>query len=159
MKQALSYLWKLPICSLVFVMGISLNRIALDAPVFRSPRIFFGTETNISMIWLFTGSMLLSLILSFFSRGLKINWVIRWFISLELFWLLGIVGISIGLSLSMTMGFLASFILSLVVMSNFFLPGLLLSGLVTMLFRPVHSIESHSQTQIFTSQTVKSLNI
>jgi hypothetical protein len=154
MKQALSYLWKLPLCSLGFFIGMTLNRIALDALGFQSPKMPTGTETNTSMIWLFTGSMLVALILSFVSRGLKINWLGRLIILLELFWLLGIGGISVGLSLSITMGMLTSFTLSLVVMLNFLLPGLLLSGLVTALFKPAQSLESHSQTHIFASQAV-----
>ena len=159
MKQALSYFWKLPLCSLGFFIGISLNRIALDALLFQSLKMPTGTETNTSMIWLFMGSMLLALILSFVSRGLRINWLVRWFILFELFWLLGIGGITVGISLSITMGILASSILSLVVMLTFLLPGLLLSGLVTVLFEPAQSLESLSQTNIFSSQVVNPMNI
>ena len=159
MKQTLSYLWKLPLCSLVFFIGMALNSIALDALSFQSLKMLTGTETNTIMIWLFPGSMLFALILSFFSRSLKINWLGRWFILFELFWLLGIGGISVGLSLSITIGILASFTLSLFVMLNFLLPGLLLSGLVTILFRHTQSIASHSQTQIFASQAVIPINI
>ena len=159
MKQALSYLWKLPLCSLIFFIGILLNRIALDALGFQSLKMPIGTETNTNMIWLFMGSTLMILVLSFVSRGLKINWLGRWFILLELFWLLGIGGISVGLSLSITMGILASFITSLVVMLNFLLPGLLLSGLVTMLFKPAQPLESLSQTHIFSSQAVNPVQV
>ena len=159
MKQTLSYLWKLPLCSLGFFFGIAINSIALDALSFQSLKISTGTEASTSMIWLFTGSMLLALVLSFFSRGLKINWLRRWFILLELFWLLGIGGILVGLSLSITMGILASFIISLVVMLNFLLPGLLLSGLVTMLFKPAQPLESLSQTHIFSSQAVNPVQV
>ena len=158
MKQA-SYFWKLPLCSLGFFIGLALNRIALDALGFQVLKMPAGTETNAMIIWLFLGSMLLALILSFVSRSLKVNRLRRWIILLELFWLLGISGISVGLSLSITMGILASFIISLVVMLNFLLPGLLLSGLVTILFRHTQSIASHSQTQIFASQAVIPINI
>jgi hypothetical protein len=154
MKQTLSYLWKLSLCSLGFFIGMALNSIALDALSFQSLKMLTGTETNTLMIWLFLGSMLLALILSFFSRGLKINWLGRGFILLELFWLFGIGGISVGLSLSITMGILASFILSLFVMLNLLLPGLLLSGLVTVLFKPAQPIESLSQNHILSSQAV-----
>ena len=159
MKQALSYLWKLPLCSLIFFIGILLNRIALDALSFQSLKISTDTETNASLIWLLMGSMLLALVLSFVSRSLKINWLIRWFTLLELFWLLGIGGVSAGSSLSISMGFIASFTISLVVMLNFLLPGLLLSGLVTVLFKPAQPIESLSQTHIFSSQAVNPVRV
>jgi hypothetical protein len=159
MKQALSYLWKLPLCSLGFFIGMALNSIALDALSFQSLKMLTGTGTNTLMTWLFLGSMLLALILSFFSRGLKINWLGRGFILLELFWLFGIGGISVGLSLSITMGILASFILSLFVMLNFLLPGLLLSGLVTVLFKPAQPIESLSQNHILSSQAVNPVRV
>jgi len=159
MKQAISYLLKLSLCSLGFFLGIALNRTALDALGFQLLKVPAGTETNTMIIWLFLGIMLLTLILSFVSRSLKINWLGRWIILLELFWLLSISGISVGLSLSITMGILASFTLSLFVMLNFLLPGLLLSGLVTILFRHTQSIASHSQTQIFASQAVIPINI
>ena len=159
MKQALSYLWKLPLCSLIFFIGMALNRIALDTLGFQSLKMPIGTETNASMIWLLMGSMLLAFVLSLFSHGLKINWLGRWFILLELYWLLGIGGISVGLSLSITMGMLTSFTLSLVVMLNFLLPGLLLSGLVTALFKPARSLDPNSQTHIFASQAVKPVQV
>ena len=158
MKQA-SYLWKLPLCGLGFFVGWALNRIALDELGFQSLRMHIGIETNISLIWLFMGTMLMALIFSFASRGLKINWLGRWLILFELFWLLGIGGISVGLSLSITMGFLASLILSFVVMLNFILPGLLLSGLVTILFRHTKLKESHSRNQIFASQAAYFMDI
>ena len=154
MKQALSYLLKLSLCSFCFFIGILLNDIALDALGYQLLKMPTGTETNTIMLWLFLGSMLLALILSFVSRGLKINWLGRWIILLELFWLLGISGISVGLSLSITMGMFTSFTLSLVVMLNILLPGLLLSGLVTALFKPARSLEFHSQKHIFSSQAV-----
>ena len=159
MKQTLSYLLKLSLCSFCFFIGIVLNGIALDALGFQLLKMLTGTEPNTIMIWLFLGSMLLALILSFFSRGLKINWLGRWFILLELFWLFGIGGISVGLSLSITMGILASFILSLFVMLNFLLPGLLLSGLVTVLFKPAQPIESLSQNHILSSQAVNPVRV
>ena len=158
MKQA-SYLWKLPLCSLGFFIGLALNRIALDALGFQVLKMPAGTETNAMIIWLFLGSMLLALILSFVSRSLKVNRLHRWIILLELFWLLGISGISVGLSLSITIGILASFTLSLFVMLNFLLPGLLLSGLVTALFKPARSLDPNSQTHIFASQAVKPVQV
>lgn len=159
MKQALSYLLKLSLCSFCFFIGILLNDIALDALGYQLLKIPTGTETNTIMLWLFLGSMLLALILSFVSRGLKINWLGRWIILLEIFWLLGIGGISVGLSSSITMGMLTSFMLSLVVMLNFLLPGLLLSGLVMVLFKPAQPLKSHSQTHVFASQVVNSVQV
>jgi len=154
MKQAISYLWKLPLCSFGFFIGMALNRVTLNTLGFQSLKMPIGTETNISMIWLFMGSTLIALIFSFVSCGLKINWLGRWFILFELFWLLGIGGISVGLSLSITMGMLASLIFSLVVMLTFLLPGLLLSGLVTVLFQPAQPLESLSKAHIFSSRVV-----
>ena len=159
MKQALSYLLKLSLCSFCFFIGIALNGIALDALGFQLLKMPTGTETNTIMLWLFLGSMLLALILSFVSRSLKINWLGRWIILLELFWLLGISGISVGLSLSITIGMLTSFMLSLVAMLNFLLPGLILSGLVTALFKPITSLESHLQTHIFSSHAVNPVQV
>lgn len=152
MKQTLSYFWKLSLCSLAFFIGISLTRIALDALGFQSMSISAGTETNTKVIWILLGSMLLAFVLSFFSRGLKINWLGRWFILLELFWLLGIGVISVGLSLSMEIGFLASLVLSLLVMLNFLLPSLLLTGAVTVLFKPAQLLDVQSQNKVFVSR-------
>ena len=152
MKQTISYLWKLPLCSLVFFFGLALNYIVLDVLGYQASKMFNEAFANISIKWLFVASILLALILSFVSRMLKINWLGRWIILLELFWSLGIGWILIQFSISLSMGFFASLILSLVVMFNYILPGLLLSGLVTILFRHTQSIVPHSKKQIFASQ-------
>ena len=159
MKQALSYLWKLPLCSFGFFIGMALSGIILDLLGFQASKMPIDTDDNTIMIWLFMGSMLSALIMSFVSHGLKINWLGRWIILLELFWLLGIGGISVGLSSSITMGMLTSFMLSLVVMLNFLLPGLLLSGLVMVLFKPAQPLKSHSQTHVFASQVVNPVQV
>ena len=159
MKQTLSYFWKLLLCSLGFFFGLALNYIVLNVLGYQASKMFNGTLANISIIWLFVGSMLLAFILSFVSSILKINWMGRWIILLELFWLFGICGSLAILSFSFTMSMVTSLMLSLVVMFNFILPGLLLSGLVTVLFQPAHPIESRSKAQIFSSQAVNPIRI
>ena len=159
MKQTLSYFWKLLLCSLGFFFGLALNYTVLNVLGYQPSKMLNGAFANISIMWLLVGSMLSAFILSFVSRILKVNWLLRWIILLELFWLFGIGGISAIFSLSVSMSVVASLLLSLIVMSNFILPGLLLSGLVTILFRHTQSIKSHSQNQVFASQAVYSIDI
>ena len=159
MKQTLSYFWKLLICSLGFFFGLALNYTVLNALGYQASKMLDSTFANITIMWLFLGSLLLALILSFVSRILKVNWLLRWIILLELLWLIGIGAISAIFSVSITMSVVASFLLSLIVMSNFILPGLLLSGLVAILFRHTRSIKPLAQNQIYTSQAVYSIDI
>ena len=159
MKRALSYFWKLLLCSFGFFVGITLNSIALDVLGYQAVKISNVAYTNTILVWFFMGSMLLAFFMSFVSRSLKINWLWRWIILLESFWLLGIGGVSSILSLSVSMSTIASLMLSLVVMSNFILPGLLLSGLVTVLFQPAKQKETLPKSQVFSSQAIFSMDI
>ena len=154
MKQTLSYFWKVLLCSFGFFVGLVLNSIVLNALGFQVQQIPFGAHAINMIILIFMGSILITLVLSYISRKLQTNWFIRWIILLELIWLLSICGISVGLSLLSTMGTLAIFTVCLVVMLNFLLPGLLLSGLVTILFQPAKPFESCSNNYPLPSNAI-----
>lgn len=154
MKQTLSYFWKALLCSFGFFVGLVLNSIVLNALGFQILQNPSGVQAFNMIIWIFLGSMLLTLVSSVISRKLQTNWFVRWIISLELIWLLSICGISVGLSLSSTMGTIAFFAVCLVVMFNFLLPGLFLSGLVTILFQPAKPFESYSNNYTLPSNAV-----
>ncbi len=89
LKSSLSYLWKLPLCGLAYFIGMAISGMVLPAVGFPTPEMPAGTDANTIMLWYLPGSMILSLVLSFVSRGLRVNWFLRWIILAELTWVFG----------------------------------------------------------------------
>jgi len=46
MKQTLSYLWKLPLCSMAFFLGVALTGVLLPLLGFEAPEMPAGTAAN-----------------------------------------------------------------------------------------------------------------
>lgn len=161
MKRLTSYLLKILLCILCFFIGLVFNWIVLEMLGFQMTKILSGTSSAFVSIlkWIFIGSILLTLVLSLVSRNLKTNWLVRWFLLLEIFWLLGIGVTSVGLTISVALGVLANITVSLLVMLSLLLPGLILSGLVTMMFKPTQFLEIHPKTNIYISKARSSINI
>lgn len=85
--------------------------------------------------------MLLAFVMSFVSRNLQSNWLVRLIILVELIWVFRVVGMIIKSFFFMTTGAVASLINTLFTTLNFLLPSLFLTALVTFLFQPAAPFE------------------
>lgn len=141
MKNHLAYLWKLPLCGIAFFIGMAVSGAALPMLGFRSPELPEGTDANTIGLWFLLGSLVLAFALSFVSRSLRANWLVRWAILSELAWVFGAVGMVIESAFFTTTGAASSLLDALYTMLSFLLPLLCLSALVTALFRPAQPSE------------------
>lgn len=155
LKSSLSYLWKLPLCGLAYFIGMAISGMVLPAVGFPTPEMPAGTDANTIMLWYLPGSMILSLALSFVSRGLRVNWFLRWIILAELTWVFGAVGMVIESFFFMTTGAVSSILNALFTVLSFLSPSLFVSGAIAILFRPPQT-ESflHSLNTFFSSRNV-----
>jgi hypothetical protein len=141
-KSILMYLWKLPLCGIVFFIGLALGGGLLAQIGFTAPAMPEGADANIIMVWYFAGSTLLALALSFVARRLRANLLVRWVILFELMWVFVVVGMVIESFFFMDTGAVSSWINSLYTMLSFLLPVLFLSALEAVLFRPAQSAKN-----------------
>ncbi len=141
LKITLAYLWKLPLCGVGFFIGVVLSGIALPMLGFQAPEMPDGTDVNTIMLWYLLGSMLMAFALSFLSRNLSANWLLRWIILFELIWTFGVLGVVIEAFFFMTTGAVSSLLNALFTMLNFLLPAMFLSALVAVLFQPILPVE------------------
>lgn len=146
MKRILIYLLKLPLCGIGYFIGMSISGIAISGIVlpklgFRPPELPAGTDANTIALWFLLGSMILAFALSFVSRNLRVNWLVRWIILAELTWVFGAVGMVLESFFFMTTGAVSSLKNALFTVFSFLLPSLILSFLVAILFKPAQPIE------------------
>jgi len=141
LKSIFDYFWKLPLCGIAFFIGMAISGVALPWLGFQAPEIPEGTDANMISLYFLLGSMLLAFVISFVSRNLQANWVVRLIILVELIWVFGVVGMVIESFFFMSTGAVASIINALFTTLNFLLPSLFLSAMVAVLFRPVESVE------------------
>lgn len=141
LKTVLAYLWKLPLCGIGFFIGIALSGIILPSLGFKSPEMPEGTDANTIMLWFLLGSILLAFTLSFLSRNMSANWLLRWGILFELIWIFGAFGVVLEAFFFMTTGAVSSMSNALFTLLNFLLPAIFLSALVAVLFQPIMAIE------------------
>lgn len=141
-KSIFSYFWKLSLCGITFFISMAVSGIVLSMLGFESPAMPEGTDANTIALWFLLGSVILAFTLSFVSRSLRANWLVRWVILVELMWVIGVVGMVIESFFFMTTGAASSIISALFTMFNFLLPTLFLSALVAALFRPTQPFES-----------------
>jgi len=141
LKSIFGYFWKLPLCGIAFFIGMAISGLALPYLGFQAPEIPEGTDANTISLWFLLGSMLLAFVMSFVSRNLRGNWLVRLIILVELIWIFGVVGMVIESFFFMTTGAVASLINALFTTLNFLLPSLFLAAMVTFLFRPAAPFE------------------
>jgi hypothetical protein len=135
-KNLFSYLWKLPLCAMAFFIGMVLSGGLLPVLGFQTPEMPAGTDANTVALWFLLGSILLAFVLSFVARRLAVKGPGRWLILFALTWVVGGVGMVLESFFFMETGAVASTGSTLFTILNFLLPSLLLSGMVTLLFRP-----------------------
>ncbi len=135
-KNTLSYIWKLTICGIAYFIGMAISGALLPMIGLQAPEAPAGTDANTIALWFFLGSILIALTLSFVSRRLRANWLVRTVIVAELVWVLGAVGMVIESFFFMTTGAVSSILSASFTMLNFLLPSLFLSAAVAALFRP-----------------------
>jgi len=85
-KRVLSYLWKVPVCGLAFVLGSIIGSMVATAIGLQSPTIPEGTEAGTLLLLQVLVSPILALALSFVSRGIQGRFVTRWLILSFLIW-------------------------------------------------------------------------
>ena len=154
-RTLLSYLWKLPLCGTAFFIGIAISGIALPALGFPTPEMPAGTDSNTIALHFLLGSMILSLALSFVSFNLRVGWFLRWVILFELTWVFGVVGMVIESFFFMTTGAASSILNAFFTVLSFLLPGLFVSVVIAILFRPPQT-ESflHGLNTFFSSRNI-----
>ena len=140
-KSTLSYLWKLPTCGLAFFIGMAIGGAALSAMGLRAPEMPAGTDVKAVTMWFFLGSMLMALGLSFVSRNLNANWLVRWIVLVQLIWIVAVVSMVLESFFFMTTGAVSTILNGLYTLLSFFLPGLFLSAAIVALFRPEPAVQ------------------
>lgn len=154
LKSIFSYFWKLPLCGIAFFIGMAISGVALPYLGFKAPEIPEGTDANTISLCFLLGSMLLAFVMSFVSRNLRANWLMRLIVLVELIWVFGVVGMVIESFFFMTTGAVASLINALFTILNFLLPSLFLAAMVTFLFQPAAPFEptTHILRNYFTDR-------
>lgn len=136
MKSTLSYLWKLPVCGLAFFIGMAIGGAVLSGLDLKAPEMPAGTDANTVAMWFFLGSMLIALGLSFVSKNLNANCLIRWIVLAELIWIVAVVSMVLESFFFMTTGAVSTISSGLYTLLSFFAPTIFLAGMITTLFRP-----------------------
>lgn len=141
MKTMLGYLWKLPLCGIVFFIGMALSGGLLPALGFEAPAMPAGTDANTIALWFLLGSLILAFSLSFISQRLNLGFWARWFWLALLTWVVAAVGMVLEAWFFMDTGAVSSGNASLFTILNFVLPSLAVSGMVALLFKPLQAVE------------------
>ncbi|HOG47956.1 MAG TPA: hypothetical protein PLB78_15105, partial [Anaerolineae bacterium] len=136
LKRLLSYVWKLPLCALAFLIGMIAGGIILPLLGLQAPAMPAGTDANTIMLYFLLGSLILAVALSFLSQGLDDGWAIRALVLGLFSWAWNSVGMVLEAGVFMTTGAASSGGAMLFTMLNMLLPSLTLAGMVALLFRP-----------------------
>jgi len=86
LKLLLAHLWKLPLCALVFFVGMSLGSMAAVLLGLPNPGLPAGTDQATLSLYFLLASLILALALSFVARGLSGGFFTRWLILSSLLW-------------------------------------------------------------------------
>ncbi|MFN7037124.1 MAG: hypothetical protein ACK4SN_12260 [Bellilinea sp.] len=132
----LSYIWKLPLCGLAFIAGMTLGGVLLPLLGFTPPAMPAGTDEATIMLWFSLGSMIVAVLLAPLSRHLSAKGIARWFMLFLFVWVFAAVGMVLESFFFMTTGAVSSLKDGLFTILNFLLPASFLSGSVSNLFRP-----------------------
>jgi hypothetical protein len=79
-RQIASYLWKLPVCGLAYVLGTIVGSMLAGLVGLQTPPLPEGTDAQTLMLLQLLTSPLLALALALLSRGLQGGFVARWLI-------------------------------------------------------------------------------
>ncbi len=79
-RTVVSYLWKVPLCGLVYVLGTMVGSVVASLIGMQTPAMPEGTTPNTLMLFQLLASPLLALCLAFLSRGVRGRLVCRWLI-------------------------------------------------------------------------------
>lgn len=137
LRTILVYLWKIPLCGLLFVLGLVLGNPLIAVLNMELPAMPAGTDPNTIMIWMVAGSLLVAFVLSFVARGIQGRFFVRWLILFALTWGGSAVNMVIEATLFTTGGAVASTGTMLTTMVLYFLPSLLVAAALALLFPPI----------------------
>jgi hypothetical protein len=136
LRFVLSYLWKLPLCTLGFVTGFIMGGPLLAALNLEAPEMPAGADANTILIWIVLSSLIVAFVLSFIAQGIGGRLLSRWLILFSLIWGGSAVNMVIEASLFMTTSAVASSNSMLFTMLTYLLPSLLMAGALAWLFPP-----------------------
>lgn len=85
-RTVVSYLWKVPLCALVYVLGTMVGSVVASLIGMQTPAMPEGTTPNTLMLFQLLASPLLALCLAFLSRGVRGRLVCRWLILSSVTW-------------------------------------------------------------------------
>ena len=131
LRTVLSYLWKVPLCGLVYVLGTLVGSILAGMIGMQMPAIPEGTEPGTLMLFQLLASPLLALALAFLSRGVQGRFVCRWLILSSLVWLAYGVNTVLEAAIFTTYGGASPFTVMIVLFGS-----LACAALVALLFPP-----------------------
>lgn len=85
-RTALSYLWKVPLCGLVYVLGTMVGGMVAGLIGMQTPAMPEATTADTLILFQLLATPLLALCLAFLSRGIQGRFVCRWLILSSLAW-------------------------------------------------------------------------
>lgn len=130
-KAVLSYIWKVLVCGVAFVLGSLVGSVIAGVIGLETPAIPQGTDPGILMLFQLLASPILALGLAFVARGIQGSFVARWLILSLLTWVAS--GVNTVLEAAIFTTFAAASVFTIVM----WLGGSLICGaLVALLFRP-----------------------
>lgn len=135
-KRSLSYLWKLPLCGILFFIGMAISGVVLPLLGLEAPQSPAGTDPNTIALYFFGGSILLAFLLSFLSRNLSLKGLGRWLVLSCLIWIVGTAGMVLESAFFMDTDAVSSMTSTLFTLLSFLLPSISLAGAVSWLFPP-----------------------
>ena len=135
-QSLIGLLYKLPLCGIVFFIGMAIGGAALPLLGLEAPAIPEGADANTIALWFLLGSVVLALPLSWLSRHVAGGWVRRWLILTGLTWVCSAVNMVLEAFFFMETGAVSSTGSGLFTVLNLLAPCITLSGAVALLFRP-----------------------
>ena len=135
-KSILSYFWKLPLCGILFFIGMALSGVLLPLLGLQAPESPAGTDPNTIALYFLGGSILLAFLLSFLSQNLDLSGLPRWITLSNLTWIVGAAGMVLESAFFMETDAVSSAGSTLFTLLNFLLPSIALAGAVCWLFPP-----------------------
>ncbi len=130
-RTILSYLWKVPVCGVGFVVGSIVGGVIAGVIGLETPAVPEGTDPGTILLFQLLASPILALALAFVSRGLQGRYIARWLILSLLTWLASGVNTVIEASIFTTFG--AASVFTVV---TWLVGSLLCCSLVALLFPP-----------------------
>jgi hypothetical protein len=131
LRTVLSYLWKVPLCGLVYVLGTIVGSMVARMIGIQMPAMPEGTNPQTLMLVQLLASPLLALALAFLSRGIQGRFVCRWLILSSLAWVSYGVNTTLEAAIFTTYGGASLFTVVMIVFGS-----LACSALVAFLFPP-----------------------